>query len=198
MCGMDGMQWMASAMRAARAQLETATHNLANVSSDGFRRATAQVRMTASGLVADRTQTFEQGAIRHTGRALDFALLGPGSFQVGAGQTRNGAFVTDRNGWLTDDGGRRVIGTRGPIAIDAQTTVGTYGAVRPAGRSVNWIPLPPGTRLQSGALETSNVNAIGETLGILTAQRAFETAQKVLVAIDDTRQKAVNDVVRLK
>jgi len=30
------------------------------------------------------------------------------------------------------------------------------------------------------------------------AQRAFETAQKTLVAIDQTREKAVNDVVRLK
>jgi flagellar basal-body rod protein FlgG len=195
---MDGMQWMASAMRAARAQLETATHNLANVSSDGFRRATSQVRLTAGGLVTSRTQSFEQGAIRHTGRALDFAILGPGSFQVGAGRTRNGTFVTDRDGWLTDDRGRRVIGTRGPIAIDAQTTVRSDGEVRSGGRSINWLPLPAGTRLQSGALETSNVNAIGETLGILTAQRAFETAQKVLVAIDDTRQKAVNDVVRLK
>jgi len=141
---------MASAMRAARAQLETATHNLANVSSDGFRRATSQVRLTAGGLVTSRTQSFEQGAIRHTG------------------------------------------------AIDAQTTVRSDGEVRSGGRSINWLPLPAGTRLQSGALETSNVNAIGETLGILTAQRAFETAQKVLVAIDDTRQKAVNDVVRLK
>lgn len=35
---MDGMDWMASAMRAARAQLDTATNNLANVGSDGFRR----------------------------------------------------------------------------------------------------------------------------------------------------------------
>ncbi len=189
---------MASAMRAARAQLEVATHNLANVSSDGFRRATAQVRLTSAGLVTSRSQTFAQGAIRQTGRALDFALLGPGAFRVGSGSTRNGAFLSDRNGWLTDDRGRRVIGTRGPIAIDAQTTVGGDGTVRSNGRDTNRIPLPPGTRLQSGALETSNVDAIGETLEILNAQRAFETAQKVLVAIDDTRQKSVNDVVRLK
>ena len=189
---------MASAMHAARAQLETATHNLANVSSDGYRRATAHLGLSAHGLFASETRTFEQGAIRHTGRSLDLALLGPGSFHVGAGSTRNGAFVSDRNGWLSDDRGRRVIGTRGPIAVDAQTMIGSDGDVRSGGRSVNRIPLLPGTRLQSGALEASNVNAIGETLEILNAQRAFETAQKVLVAIDETRQKAVNDVVRLK
>jgi len=192
------MQWMASAMHAARAQLETATHNLANVSSAGFRRATAHLELTEGGLVASETHAFTQGAIRHTGRSLDLALLGPGQFRVGSGATRNGAFVTDRDGWLTDDRGRRVAGTRGPIAIDPQTTIAADGEVRSNGRAVNRIPLPPGTRLQSGALEISNVDAIGETLAILNAQRAFETAQKVLVAIDDTRQKAVNDVVRLK
>ena len=189
---------MASAMHAARAQLETATHNLANVSSAGFRRATAHLELTEGGLVASETHAFTQGAIRHTGRSLDLALLGPGQFRVGSGATRNGAFVTDRDGWLTDDRGRRVAGTRGPIAIDPQTTIAADGEVRSNGRAVNRIPLPAGTRLQSGALEISNVDAIGETLAILNAQRAFETAQKVLVAIDDTRQKAVNDVVRLK
>jgi flagellar basal-body rod protein FlgG len=195
---MDGMQWMASAMHAARAQLETATQNLANVSSDGYRRATAGLRLTDNGVISTQTRTFEQGAIRHTGRALDLALLGPGQFTVGTTLTRNGAFVTDRNGWLCDMRGRHVIGSHGPIAIDAQTTIGSDGDVRSGGRIVNRIPLESGTRLQTGALETSNVNAIDETLNILTAQRAFETAQKVLVAIDDTRQKAVNDVVRLK
>ncbi len=189
---------MVSAMQAARSQLETATHNLANVSSDGYRRATAHLRLTAHGLVATESRTFEQGAIRHTGRAFDLALLGPGAFRVGDGATRNGAFVTDRFGRLTDDRGRPLFGTRGPIVIDAQTTIAPDGDVRSDGRSVNRIPLPAGTRIATGALETSNVDAIGETLQILNAQRAFETAQKVLVAIDETRQKAVNDVVRLK
>jgi len=192
------MQWMASAMRAARSQLETATHNLANVSSDGYRRATTRVGLTAGGLAVREERTFEQGAIRHTGRAFDLAILGAGSFRVGGGSTRNGAFVSDRNSLLGDDRGRLVMGTRGPIRIDAQTTIESDGAVRSAGRIVNRIALPPGSKLQSGALETSNVSAIGETLEILNAQRAFETAQKVLVAIDETRQKAVNDVVRLK
>ena len=34
---MDGEHWMASAMRAARTQLEIATHNLANAVRDGGR-----------------------------------------------------------------------------------------------------------------------------------------------------------------
>ncbi len=189
---------MASAMQAARSQLETATHNLANVSSDGYRRATSQLGVTAHGIAAREVRTFEQGAIRHTGRSFDFALLGAGSFHVGQGSTRNGAFSVDRAGFLSDARGRRVHGTGGAIRVEPGTTIDGDGLVRTGGRVVNRIALLPGTKLQSGALEASNVDPIGETVHILDAQRAFETAQKVLVAIDETRQKAVNDVVRLK
>ena len=72
------------------------------------------------------------------------------------------------------------------------------GTIRDGGRVVGRLPLPPGTTVRTGALESSSVDAISETLSILTAQRAFETAQKTLLAIDQTRDKSVNDVVRLK
>ncbi|MGB8267927.1 MAG: flagellar basal body rod C-terminal domain-containing protein, partial [Candidatus Velthaea sp.] len=72
------------------------------------------------------------------------------------------------------------------------------GTIRAGGRVVDRLALPAGTRVQSGALEASNVNAIAESLNVLQAQRAFETAQKVLVAIDDARNKAANDVGRVQ
>ena len=192
------MTWMASAMRAAQAQLETATHNLANVTSDGFRRVRSSLALTERGLVAHESPTSGQGGIRETGRRFDLALLGPGSFWVGGAPTRDGAFVRDRDGYLTDGSGRRLRGERGPIRVSADATIDAAGAVRDAGRLVDRLSLPPGTTVRSGALESSNVDAIGETLAILTAQRSFETAQKTFVAIDQTRDKAVNDVARLK
>jgi flagellar basal body rod protein FlgG len=195
---MDGMTWMASAMRAAQSQLETATHNLANVTSDGFRRVQSALALTGSGVVARELPTAVQGGIRETGRTFDLALIGPGTFQVGAGATRDGAFVRDRYGFLSDGQGRRLRGECGPVLVSSDATIASDGTVRDAGRIVNRIALPPGTTLRSGALESSSVDAIGETLAILTAQRAFETAQKTLGAIDQTREKSVNDVVRLK
>ena len=60
------------------------------------------------------------------------------------------------------------------------------------------IHLSSGATLQSGFLEGANVDAVHEMVDVLGAQRAFETAQKTLVAIDDARQKDVNDVVRIK
>jgi flagellar basal body rod protein FlgG len=189
---------MGSAMRAARAQLEIATHNLANVSSDGYRKAAATIALTGRGLAVAQRTLPDQGGIRTTGRALDLALLGEGAFRVGEGTTRSGAFTRDKDGWLVDDHGRRLRGACGPGRVSAEVRIAPDGTVHDRGRIVDRLPLPPGTHVQAGALESSAVNAVDETLAILTAQRAFETAQKTLVAIDATRQKAVNDVVRLK
>lgn len=189
---------MASAMRAARAQLEIATHNLANAATDGFRKTVAATALGAHGLsVAERT-AHEQGAVRSTGRRFDLALLGEGAFRVGGTATREGAFTRDRDGYLTDDRGRRLRGAHGALRVSAEAVIGSDGSVHDGGRVVDRIPLPPGTRVMAGALETSTVNPIGETLAILTAQRAFETAQKTLLAIDAAREKRANDVVRLK
>ena len=189
---------MASAMRAARAQLEIATHNLANASTDGFRKAIGATTFGAGGLAVTERPTHEQGAVRSTGRRFDLALLGEGAFHVGSRMTREGAFTRDRDGYLTDDRGRRLRGAHGALRVSEEATIASDGSVRDGGRVVDRIPLPAGTRVMAGALETSTVNPIGETLAILTAQRAFETAQKTLLAIDAARDKAANDVVRLK
>ena len=195
---MDGLDWTASAMRAARAQLDIAAHNLANASTDGYRKSAAAVALTHRGLTVAARATHEQGAVRNTGRAFDLALLGDGVFHAGDVRTRNGAFTRDRDGWIVDDRGRRLYGEHGALRVSEHAKIDADGAVREGGRVVERIPLPPGTRLLIGALETSTVNPIGETLAILTAQRAFETAQKTLLAIDATRDKTANDVVRVR
>ena len=185
-------------MRAARAQLDLATHNLANASSDGFRKTVAQVALTARGLTVGERATHEQGGVRTTGRPFDLALLGEGVFQVGDTTTRGGAFTRTREGLLVDDRGRALHGEHGLLRVSAAATIAPDGSVHDRGRIVDRIPLRPGTQLLPGALETSTVNAIDETLAILQAQRAFETAQKTLSAIDATREKAANDVVRVQ
>ena len=136
--------------------------------------------------------------MRTTGRRFDLALLGEGAFRVGTGLTREGAFTRDRDGFLVDDRGRRLDGARGVLQVSEDVRIEPDGVVKDGGRVVDRIPLPRGTRILAGALETSTVNPIGETLAILTAQRAFETAQKTLLAIDASREKAANDVARVQ
>ena len=185
-------------MRAARAQLDLATHNLANASSDGFRKTVARVALTARGLAVGESVTHDQGGVRTTGRPFDLALLGEGVFHVGDTTTRSGAFTRTRDGLLVDDRGRALHGERGPLRVSAAATIAPDGRVHDRGRVVDRIPLRAGTQLLPGALETSTVNAIDETLAILQAQRAFETAQKTVSAIDATREKAANDVARVQ
>ena len=201
---MDGIGFATSAMLAARTRLDIATDNLANASSDGFRKHTARGSFGASGAQIDRIVSDEQGSLRKTGRPFDLALVGPGSFVVRDGRgittaTRSGAFSLDRSGHLCDDAGRMLLGSHGhPVLVPPGATIAADGAVYANGKSVDQLPLPSGTSVQTGFLENSNVNPIGEMVDMLTAQRSFESAQKVMSTIDSVAQKNANDVARLK
>jgi len=107
--------------------------------------------------------------------------------------------VRDRFGYLSNDRGERLRDAQGrAIRVSVDAEIERDGTVRDGARIAGRIPLPAGSSLQVGFLEAANVNAVGETLAILTAQRAFETAQKTFSAIDEVRQKNASDVARLK
>ncbi len=194
---------MATAMHAAKVRLDVAAGNLANVSSGGFHKRVAHASLTAAGLVTTSAVDATQGPLVRTGRNFDLALAGPGGFfvrdaQGGVVESRAGSFERDGRGRLVDARGRVLLGRDGPIAAGAEATIDARGIVRDGGEEVGRIRLRPGTTVQSGFLETSNVDAVREMVDVLGAQRAFETAQKVLCAIDDARSKDVNDVARVK
>lgn len=200
---MDGIGWALSAMSAARARLDVAAANVANGSTDGFRKGTLQGFLTSSGVQMKHGHDVTEGALRRTGRAFDLAIVGGGTFHVrGAdglvSETRNGAFARDRFDRLVDDRGRVLIGTHGPVCVPDGATIDTAGAVTRNGVMLNRIALPAQSHVQSGFLESSNVDAIGEMIDVMTAQRSFETAQKVLSAIDQTRERASTQVAQVK
>ena len=45
-----------------------------------------------------------------------------------------------------------------------------------------------------GTLEMSNVNVIYEMVEMITISRAYETNQKIIQSIDETLEKAVNNI----
>jgi flagellar basal body rod protein FlgG len=57
--------------------------------------------------------------------------------------------------------------------------------------------LPENSSLQSGALESSSVDTISEMIDVLSAQRAYEGAEKTVAAIDESRRQAA-DSARVK
>ncbi len=194
---------MATAMHAAKARLDVSASNLANVSSAGFRKRVSRATLTGAGLVVSSAVDAQQGPLRRTGRLLDLATAGAGGFFVrdasgGVALARSGSFARAASGALTDDRGNVLQGRHGAIVVSADATIDARGVVREAGNAVDRVRLEPGTTVQSGFLEGANVDSVGEMVDVLTAQRAFETAQKTLSAIDEERQKESNDVVRVK
>jgi flagellar basal-body rod protein FlgF len=200
---MDGIVWATSAMAAAQTRLDIATANLANVSTDGFHKAVARGKLTASGVDIEAVTSSEPGALRRTGRAHDLAIVGSGSFVVRdarglVAKTRDGHFERDRSGILRDDAGRALLGSRGPICMMHGAAIERDGRVMLGGRDVNRIVIGNGATIESGFLETADTNAIDEMVAVLESQRAFEGAEKVVSAIDATRQKTDNDVARVQ
>lgn len=84
---------------------------------------------------------------------------------------------------------------RGRTLVDARNR-----AIRLSGGALPTpaqLGLPSDASLESGALETSGVNAIDEMVTVLAAQRAYEGAQKVAGEIDETRRQSA-DAARVK
>ncbi|MCG8468428.1 MAG: flagellar hook basal-body protein [Gemmatimonadetes bacterium] len=117
-----GLDSALAALRYWRTKHEVVSHNLANVSSPGFKGHLifAELRpgeQPAARQALDR----EQGTLSETGGPLDLVIEGPGFFVVdtpaGERLTRRGSFELDENGILVDPGGHPVMGDGGVIAI---------------------------------------------------------------------------------
>ncbi|MHC4758354.1 MAG: flagellar hook-basal body protein [Planctomycetota bacterium] len=113
------------------------THNLANVSTTGYkRRCTAFSKVLeaaqsgsdqTSQINIDKVFDFSQGNLIQTSRPLDVALSGKAFFVIetpeGPLYSRNGTFVTNKNGQIVDSLGRTVAGQAGPITIPPDVTI---------------------------------------------------------------------------
>jgi flagellar basal-body rod protein FlgG len=139
----------------------------------------------------------------------------------GTRYTRNGQFSKSADGFLTTANGDYVLSTaRQPIfvgsgdpTITADGTVftsdgqlsGQIAVVTlniPEAKKVGenyWSGEETGGRLgttfvRQGFLEASGVNSIKEMVEMITTMRAYESSQRVVMAIDSTLDKAVNQV----
>jgi len=148
---------MTGAKHALWQQASTA-HNLANVTTTGYRAETNAFRALpvfgegakTRAFVVDSTTgaDFSPGVIQQTGRDLDMAVQGKGWIAVQAADgseayTRNGSFQINANGVLQTRNGQNVLGDGGPISIppDNDITVakdGTISAI-PTGQTLTSV-----------------------------------------------------------
>jgi flagellar basal-body rod protein FlgF/flagellar basal-body rod protein FlgG len=172
---MDSGFYAACAALMARSQaLDLVANNLANTSTPGYRGQSNIFRSflaTASGhqgsklnqavndfgISGGSQMDLAQGNLEHTGNDFDFAVQGPGFFQVRTANatvyTRNGNFQVSVQGQLTTAQGDPVMGEQGPIRIvGGPVTVSADGTISVAGAiagKIKMVEFPPGTALES-------------------------------------------------
>jgi flagellar basal body rod protein FlgG len=129
----DTIAQISSSVDALMQEFDVIAHNLANISTAGYKRRcnafsnslsaqqTAAGTEPASSVALNTALDFSQGSLVETGQPLDFALYGRGFFVIETPQgplyTRNGVFHTNQNGQIVDCQGRIVSGEAGPITV---------------------------------------------------------------------------------
>lgn len=143
----------AAAMNAHSRWQEVITQNLAASSVPGYRKQEVTFAQVAAGLpttltggvqgrfqvpTAVASTSFAPGSLRATGNKLDFALEGPGFFEVqlpsgDTGYTRDGEFQLNFQGQLVTKQGHPVLSDSGPVQFDpsnpAPVTVANDGTI---------------------------------------------------------------------
>lgn len=164
-----------------------------------------------------------EGSIKATGNTLDFAVNGEGFFAVeSAGRTlytRNGVFSKNKEGFIVTENGFKVLDTSNkPIRIENGTiSVSPDGNIYSDGNVAGKLKLTNikkvthvGNSLFSGdesgsakgeivqgSIEMSNVNPVSELVGIISAMREYESAQKVIQNFDQLAQRSVSEIAKV-
>ena len=154
---------ISSTIKGLNREFELIAHNLANVSTPGFKRRyndfSKSLAEQQNSLSTDSSQNtspsataidFSQGNFIQTGRELDVALCGKGFFVIetpeGPLYTRNGMFRLNENHLVVDLSGRIVAGQSGPITIPpsvalSQINITTNGSITGPGVSIGQLKL---------------------------------------------------------
>ncbi|NDD74693.1 MAG: flagellar hook-basal body complex protein [Gammaproteobacteria bacterium] len=194
---------MSGARAAMRAQT-VVNHNLANASTVGFRAELPEAATTvgadhdARAYAGIATTRFSdaQGAIMSTGRPLDVAIRGAGWLAVEASDgseayTRAGDLRVDAAGVLRNAAGHAVRSENGAITVPSQetpaATIARIKLVRPDAASLerradglfrlkdgSVAPADRSVTLESGMLESSNVNLAAQLVQMIEISRRFE------------------------
>lgn len=174
---MDSGYYAACAGLVAQTQaLELVAHNLANLSTNGYRgqettfRSLLASRGSAGenpinavvndfGVLSGSRLDLTSGSLTPTGNALDMAVAGKGFFTIQSGQdvryTRDGEFHLTPTGQLVTAEGDTVMGEQGPVILpNGDRSISSDGTISVNGTVVDKL------RLAEFAL-TTNLTAIG-------------------------------------
>lgn len=177
--------------------------------------------------IEENNTIHSQGSLEETGSMTDFAIMGAGFFAIDSnGQvlyTRNGSFNIDVEGYLVLEGAGRVQGEFGDIYIgtdkfdyreDGSIIVedevvdniavydfADYNSLNKFREGMFISDTEPDLvdypLIVNKTIERSNVNVTEELTGILSSQRALQTAAQALKIYDMINDKAVNEIGKI-
>ena len=146
------------------------------------------------------------------------------STPMGIRYTRRGDFSLNSKQILVTKDNYPVLGKKGPIVIKgSKVSIDTNGNVWVDGRLVDTLKIvafPKGTKLKKegggifaaeaksagrpssiivhqGFLESANVNVIENMINMIEIIRTYEACQKVIQSLDETDNKAINEIGRV-
>jgi flagellar basal-body rod protein FlgG len=187
-------------------QLDSIAHNLANAATPGFKAQYLHIRAAEPSRFADVLQNIDhsQGALEHTGNALDVALQGEGFFAVqtgdGVAYTRRGNFLLNAKQELVTDGGMAVLGEGGRItARGADVRIDGTGSVIVDGSAGDKLKIvrfakPSALKKRGDGLF---VDPGEEMVAMIEVQRTFETYTKLIQNLSDLDRLSTNRVGKL-
>jgi flagellar basal body rod protein FlgG len=204
-----GLYASATAMLSAQRLLDVVSHNLANVSTNGFKREgivfNEQLeramftddgryvgRLGAGGWPQDHYVSMEAGPMTTTGNPLDVAIQEEGLFAVqtpaGVRYTRNGSFGVDAERRLTTHDGRPVLDTslREITLPDGAISIDGVGRVTVGGAEV----------AQIGVFE-GRVKKMGEALYEGADMKALESPRLLTGVTEGSNVNAIEEMIAM-
>ena len=142
-------------------------------------------------------KNFNQGILYETGLDTDYAIVGNGFFTI---EMNDGTIAYTRNGNFKLNEDNQLVTMEGYIVLDEINDFENYQNLNRIGDTLftsDDAPIEIEGEVRQGFLERSNVDVIDELVKMIEISREFEANQKVLLAADETLNKAVNDVGRV-
>lgn len=221
---MDVYELTLDAINRNLTQLNTTSQNIANVNTPGYIRSNAFSHQLNGQVSVSNSMELTESKTKETSRDLDIAILGNGFFQIQQNGeitlTRNGHFYIGKDSYLRHSSGGFLIGERGPIVADLNSTELTPdGSVLIGGNSVDRIQvvevssvdvlqrmpnnlykapmseiLPVQAQLKPKSLNVSNVDSSHEMVRMIELGRKIQTSQKVINAYDQLLNVGINEL----
>lgn len=202
-----------SGMAGQANRLASASDNIANLDTVGYKRAkvdfstlvlsSSEQKYAAGGVVSSASNVIsEQGTLKGTTSQTDLAISGDGFFVVrdskGASYlTRAGSFVPDVNGYLVNSAGYQLLGYAG--ASDASAPVNSAAGLSPVRLAASQMQASPTTEAQLVVNLPADAAATpGADLPSANAATAAFEGKTSLVVFDNLGRTTTLDVYSTK